>query len=370
MGTLPSSFASYTDKYFLRSLEILQKEALNPFVHAQIFIRKGPGRVFGVNEVVASINSVKRKSLTVYSLSEGSQYVPEEAIMVIEGRAQDVIPLETVVLGIISAETTKVNDKTILNTQQIKKRVKEVVEMAEGRDVIYFGARHWRYDMDAEISTAAFAGGAINASTDIGAAISGKEGVGTIPHSLECIFAWKYGMHRAVVESALAFDRHIDSSVLRIALVDFANKEIDDSLAVARALGKKLYGIRIDTCGENIMQGSGAFKEHKNEKYWHGQGVTIAGTYQVRIKLSEAGFSNVKIMLSSGFGDARKVKAFVDAEKELGVQLFDSLGIGQLFPMRAATMDLVSIGEEQNRLRQISKVGRYARSSTRLQKFI
>ena len=39
MTDLPKSPAPYTDKYFLRSKEVLQKEGLNPFIRAQLFIR-------------------------------------------------------------------------------------------------------------------------------------------------------------------------------------------------------------------------------------------------------------------------------------------------------------------------------------------
>ena len=71
-------------------------------------------------------------------------------------------------------------------------------------------------------------------------------------------------------------------------------------------------------------------------------------------------------MLSSGFGDIRKVRAFVKAEKELGIRLFDSLGVGQIFPVRAATMDIVGVGETIDNIRPISKVGRHEKSYKRL----
>ena len=38
---LPEDYKPYTDKYFLYANQILKAEGLNPFVRAQIFIRKG-----------------------------------------------------------------------------------------------------------------------------------------------------------------------------------------------------------------------------------------------------------------------------------------------------------------------------------------
>ena len=40
----------YTDKYFSRTKQILEAEGLNPFVRAQVFIRRGPGYLAGIDE--------------------------------------------------------------------------------------------------------------------------------------------------------------------------------------------------------------------------------------------------------------------------------------------------------------------------------
>ena len=366
-----TSLAPYTDKYFIRSVEILQKEDLNPYVRAQIFLRKGPGKICGIKESVSLIKKIYGSKVQVFSLQEGDKYDVKEVIMVLESKAQDVIMLETVILGIISAATTKANDNTSPQIKEITKKVKEIVRIVAGRPVIYFGARHWRYDLDEVIAQAAFAGGASDASTDAGAAKMGKEGVGTIPHALECIYAWKYGLKNAVVESTKAFDRHIDHSVPRVALVDFANREIDDALAVIRALGSRLTGIRIDTCWENAMQGSsGVLSEFADKKYWHSGGVTIAGVYKLKKIMIESGHSDVKVILSSGFGNIEKVTAFVKAEKVLGLRLFDTLGVGQLFPVRAATMDIVGVGETLETMIPIAKVGRHEKKNKRLQRVL
>lgn len=386
---LPEHFEAYSDKYFLRTDEILRREGLNPWVRAQLFIRKGPGEVRGIDEAIAIIDNysaLREHGGRVYALKEGETYSSAETLMVIEAPIQDIIALETLYLGVLSSETTRVNDGVEqLDLDAAEETMRAVVSAAQGRPVSYFGARHWRYDQDAAIASAAFAGGATGASTDIGAATGGKTGQGTIPHALENIYAWKYGKERAVVEATLAFDRHIAAEIPRIALIDYNNREIDDSIAVARELGKNLAAVRVDTCGENRAQGAlessqdplaaewraaGRYlpKDGSAEaKFWYGRGVTVTGVAAMRLALDAAGFNDVQIILTSGFGDPRKVEAFVDAEKKLGIRLFDSLGVGGIFhPCRTTTMDIVAVGDTPDSMLAISKVGRPYRPSNRL----
>ena len=190
--------------------------------------------------------------------------------------------------------------------------------------------------------------------------------------------AWKYGYDRAVLETLLAFDRHIDPAVPRIILCDYRNKEITDTLACAQALGNRLWGPRIDTCGENVGEGAMTnpgeevfeYDDGLNAQlkgYWRGNGVTISGVYAMRKALDEHGHGDMKIALSSGFADPKKVEAFVEAESLLGVKLFDMLGVGQVFESRAAKMDIVAVGEDLDHFVPISKVGRGYNPNPRLE---
>lgn len=387
---LPERFEPYSDKYFLRTHEILEREGLNPWVRAQVFVRKGPGEIRGIDEAIAMIDkytSLRANGGKIYTLPEGSQYGPRETMMVIEGPIQDIIALETLYLGAISAETTKRNEGiSTVDTEAAQENMRRVVELAGDRPVIYMGARHWSYRDDAALAAAAFAGGASSCSTDAGALQVGQTGVGTIPHALENIYAWRSGKNNAVVEATLAFDRVIDPSVPRVALIDYNNRELDDSVAVAEALNGRLSAVRVDTCGENIAQGAlispnsleaEAWRhsgitlpdvDAPGAKFWYGTGVTVTGVYALRKALDQHGFKDVKIILSSGFGDPEKVKAFVEAEKVLGVKLFDGLGVGGIMkPCRMATMDIVAVGDAPESMTSISKVGRPYNPNPRLE---
>ncbi|MBO4302489.1 hypothetical protein J5839_03990 [Methanosarcinaceae archaeon] len=390
----------YTDKYFLRTYDILQKEGLNPFVRAQVFVRKGPGTMAGSADAVSFIRAhsdIEKHGGRIYALEDGKTYDPLETLLLIEAPVLDIVRLETLYLGIISSSLARLNDHAVIDPAKVRENMKQITDAAEGRPVTYFGARHWHYSEDALISEAAVNGGACGASTDIGAAFAGKKGVGTIPHILETIFEKKYGRENAVCEATLAFDRDMDPAIPRIALIDYRNHEIDDALAVVRAL-PSLDAVRIDTCGENIGQGALSFDDLKNRdgsplpedeidrilekffgrnirysdipesdrEFWFGHGVTVTGVYAVKEALLRNGYDRTGVMLTSGFGNPEKVRAFARAEKMTGVRLFDSLGVGGIFESRDATMDVVSVGDSIDDMTPVSKAGRCYRPNPRL----
>ena len=395
-------FEKYTDKYFLRAYEILQKENLNPFVRAQIFVRKGPGTIFGMQEAVDFILShsdLEKNGGRIYALSDGDTYQPLETILLIEAPILDIIRLETVYLGIISSALAIHNDCQKLDLNAAQSRMQKIVDAAESRPVTYFGARHWHYTEDAPIAAAAVRGGAVGAATDAGAACLGKEGSGTIPHALENIFAWKEGSKNgpknAVKNATLAFDKHMPADISRVALIDYNNREIDDTLETVKAV-PSLFAIRIDTCGENIGQGALSFSDfngktsaekekkiqsffkserpllipEKDEKYWFGTGVSVSGVYVIRKALNDNDYGHIQIMLSSGFGDSAKVKAFTAAERLLGIRLFDSLGVGGIYDSRDSTMDIVAVGDSLDSMVPVSKVGRTYRPNPKLKRIV
>lgn len=345
---LPKNYEIYIDKYFLRAKEILIKENLNPVVKAQVFIRNANCRAHGINEAIAILTKYSNsKNLKVYAVPEGSLFEYGERLMIIEAPIQDIIDLETMYLGVISAETTLQNGEKDIDLKQIEENMKKIVDLIAPRPVSYFGARHWRYDRDWDIARACKKAGALNCSTDVGAQSFPPpfdKGIGTIPHALEAIYHWQYGIESAVSGATMAFDAHIPTIVPRIALVDYANREVLDSIIVTNMVGLKreVDAIRVDTCGENAMQGIVALASYR-------KGVSVDGVYILRKVLPE----KVKIILSSGFGNPNKVRGFLDTEKILGMKLFDALGVGGVFKSRMATMDIIEVEGKE-----IHKVGR------------
>lgn len=361
---LPQDYRPFVDKYFLRAKEILQKENLNPVIKAQVFIRKGNCTLYGINEAITIITKYGKVN-NLYALKEGTHFENGECLMTFEAPIRDVIDLETMYLGVLSTETTLKNGSNDIDLVSVQNNMENIVSLVGSRPVSYFGARHWRYDRDYDISKACFEAGAKSCSTDAGAKAWGEneKGVGTIPHALETIYHWKLGIESAVSESLMAFNRHMPPEIPRIALVDYRNRELIDSfyIVIEKSAHGKLDGIRIDTCGENVMEGALPSITEHYFPYWYGTGVTISGVYNIRKILNNSGYQDVKIMLSSGFGNPEKVKAFVDAEQQLGIKLFDGLGVGGVFDSRMATMDIIQVDGKD-----IHKAGRMPKDTSKL----
>jgi len=339
------------DKYFVRARDILVADRLNPWVNMQVFVRKGPGKAAGTEEaldLVVDNSNIEKAGGRIYAKKEGSSYEPRETQMNIIAPAQEIIALETAYLGVLSSAITLENDKKDIDLKQIQRNVEQIVELSGGRPIFYFGARHWHYLMDKAISKAAFDGGATDCSTDNGAEVVGKKGMGTIPHALENVYAYYFGLENAVVKSTEAFDKYMDKSIPRVALVDYANKEISDTIATMEALSNgmgetSLDAVRVDTCGENIAEGG---IPSDRRKYWTGEGVVAYSVAALRKAMDLTGYTNrTSIVLSSGFSNPEKVRASNEAEIYFGLRLYDSIGAGFLDGIRTATADIVAVGE-------------------------
>jgi nicotinate phosphoribosyltransferase len=136
-------------------------------------------------------------------------------------------------------------------------------------------------------------------------------------------------------------------------LVDFENDSVQTALDVARALGPKLWGVRLDTSGQlvdrSLWSELGDFDP---------RGVNERLVWKVRAALDEDGFEHVRIVVSGGF-DAEKIARFERA----GVPV-DAYGVGSslIRGENDFTADVVMTDG-----RASSKVGRRFRPSPRLE---
>src|SRR3979411_965629 len=96
-----------------------------------------------------------------------------------------------------------------------------------------------------------------------------------------------------------------------ITLVDFENDCVGTALKVARALGDRLYGVRIDTSetlvDKSVIPQMGTFKP---------TGVNPQLVWNVRQALDREGFQHVRIVVSGGF-TVEKNRHF-DKQEETG----------------------------------------------------
>jgi len=280
----------YTDKYFVRTREVLLADEHHPRVLMQVF---GKSRAFlgGIDEAIAILKlcTIEWHDLEVHALYDGEEIRPWETVLTIEGPYAAFAHLETLYAGVL-ARRTRVGTNT-----------REVVEAARPKDVMFFPARHDHWLVQTGDGYAAHIAGAIGVSTDAQASWWGSEGIGTVPHALIAA----YGGDTALATQKFA--EHMPKDVNIISLVDFDNDSVGTSLAVARALGPRLWGVRLDTSStlvdRSVIPQMGSFDP---------RGVNPQLVWNVRRALDAERFQHVKIVVSGGF-TAEKIRAFEDA---------------------------------------------------------
>jgi len=288
----------FSDKYFVRTKEVLEKDHRHVRVLMQVFCRK-EAVLCGMDEAIAilKLGAVNPENLRIKALHDGDRIRPLDTVMTIEGDYSTFAHLETVYLGVLARGTA------------VATAVRRMVDAAEGRPVLFFPARFDHYKVQETDGYAAFISGAINVSTDAQGSLWGGEGIGTIPHGLIAAYGGD------TVRAAKAFDKYMFKDISRIVLVDFQNDCIRTSLEVAKVLGKKLWGVRFDTASDlrdKSVKGRG-----KNS-----YGVSPELCRKARKAFDAAGFSHIKIIISGGF-DEEKIRHFV----KINVP-FDAVGIG------------------------------------------
>ncbi len=326
----------YSDKYFVRARETLLKDGYSPVVKMQVF-GKAKAYLGGMDEAIAILKlcSDDWEALTVHALYDGDEIEPWETVMTIEGPYASFAQLETLYLGVL-ARRTRVGTNT-----------RRVVDAARPKTVMFFPARHDHWLVQTGDGYAAHIAGAIGVSTDAQASWWGSEGVGTVPHALIAAYDGD------TVLATQKFAELMDPSTSIITLVDYDNDCVGTSLAVARAMGERLSGVRLDTSenlvDESIVPQMGTFRP---------TGVNPQLVWNVRNALDAEGFEHVEIVVSGGF-TVEKIRAFEAAEVPV-----DSYGVGSsLFSGSFDfTADIVRVDG-----RPESKAGREERPNPRLE---
>jgi nicotinate phosphoribosyltransferase len=335
----------YSDSYFVLTKELLEAEDRHPRVTMQVFA-KHHGLLGGIDEAIAVLRQGAGRSsgggwepgweqLRVRALFEGDEVAPHETVLTIEGDYTLFAHLETVYLGSLARRSL------------VMTNVREVVDAAHGKQVIFFPARHDHWLVQTGDGWAAHVAGAIGVSTDANASWWGGRGIGTVPHAL--IAAYGGDTVAAGRDFAARFGKEINVVVL----VDFHNDSVAEAVALADALGDDLWGVRLDTSERLVDR---ALQGRPDEERLHGVVPELAEA--VREGLDRAGHERVKIVVSGGF-DAAKIARFEAAGAPV-----DSYGVGSAL-LRGEfdfTADVVELDG-----RPAAKVGRELRPNPRLQ---
>ncbi|MYE13886.1 MAG: nicotinate phosphoribosyltransferase [Gammaproteobacteria bacterium] len=328
----------YSDKYFLRTRDVLRADGHRPNVLMQVF-GKTASMLCGMDEAVALLKlaSDDWSALAVRALHDGDAIEPFETVMTIEGPYDAFAHLETLYLGVLARQT------------RIATRTRDAVRAARPKDVLFFAGRHDHWSVQARDGYAAHVAGAVGAATDTQAALWGGTGFGTLPHAAIAAYGGD------TVLAATKFAEHLPESVDLVVLVDFENDSVGTSLAVARALGERLYGVRLDTSGtlvdRSVVPQMGQFDP---------RGVNAQLVCNVRDALDDAGFERVRIIASGGF-DAARIRRF-----EAEAVPVDAYGIGSSLVANDGAFDFTA-DIVQTDGRPSAKVGRALRPNPRLE---
>ena len=149
---------------------------------------------------------------------------------------------------------------------------------AGDRLVISFGGRRVHPSVAPVIERSSFIGGFDGVALLKSAEIIGIEAMGTMPHALILLYG-------DTVDATRAFHEKLGKTTKTIALIDTFQDEKFEALRVAEALGKKLYGVRLDTPGSR-------------------RGDFFRILEEVRWELDMRGHKQVKLFVSGGLDEA------------------------------------------------------------------
>jgi len=336
----------YSDAYFNHTKRVLEVDEHRPHVLVQVFQKK-KAILGGMDEAIAILRECVGHyasdgawvagwdALTVKALEDGDAIEPWETVLSVEGDYALFCHLETTYLGSLARRTL------------VATNVHGVVEAARGKPIMYFPARHDHYRVQTGDGYAAHVAGAIGVSTDAQASWWGGKGYGTVPHGLIAAYGGD------TVKASERFAAIVGDETNIVVLVDFDNDSVTTALAVARALGDRLWGVRLDT--SNTMVDRSLWDELGD---FDPRGVNERLVRKVRAALDEDGFERIRIVASGGFTVA-KIEEF----ERRGVPV-DAYGVGSslIRGENDFTADIVMTDG-----RPTGKVGRRFRPNERLE---
>jgi len=258
-----------TDIYFVRTMQVLKAKKIDKWVKAEFIAKRFPedygwGVLAGIEEAAYLLKDLK---ISARAMKEGTIFRAFEPVMEIEGRYTDFGLFETSLLGLLC------------QASGVATKAARCKKAAGDRRVISFGARRIHPVVAPMVERNAFIGGCDGVSVVKNAELIGEEPSGTMPHALILIMG-------DTVKATQAFDEVIPPKVKRVSLIDTFNDEKIEAIRVAEALGKKLFGIRLDTPSSR----RGDFQKIIEEIRW---------------ELDLRGFGHVKIYVSGGLDEKR-----------------------------------------------------------------
>lgn len=290
----------YVANYFFIAEEIIKKAKPDAIVTMQFFQRKNDAILAGIDEALNFLEeNTDTSKYTIKYLPEGTLINNLDVVLELEGKYQEFGIFEGVIDGILARSTS-----IATNSYHCKKA-------ANGKQVIYMGDRGDHYINQEIDGHAVEVGGLVGHSTMAGSRNNPDVIFGSIPHVLIQHF------NGNLLEAMNYYKQMFPQEKELIALVDYSNDVIKDSLIVLKALGSQLHGVRVDTSKNMIDH---MFDNEKNREQY--KGVCVEQIKRLRKALDENNGKHVKIIVSSGF-DPQKIADFEASNAPV-----DAYGVG------------------------------------------
>jgi nicotinate phosphoribosyltransferase len=352
--SFPDDISARTDAYFNRTRAIVQKFGDRKVTYA-VFLRRpvvcAPRLMLEWLDAVAAERGEKFDIELTHP--EGAWVGAGEPLAYITGNFTALADLETIFLQKIGAACVAAH-----NAFQMCVALPRVAFLAmdarhcagaEMQDIMAYAASVGSAAAKRE-GARGFVG---NANDWTAHYFNAPAGYGTMPHAL-------IGYAGSTLRAAEMFVEAFPGEDLTV-LVDYFGREVSDTLDVCRRFpqlaedGK--LAVRLDTHGGRFLEGldpqesyavlerhaPGALRRYRSQnelRYLIGTGVSAAAIWRMREVLDEAGFSDVRIVASSGFG-VEKCSVMADAHTPI-----DVVGTGSFIPEQwsetYATADIVA----------------------------
>lgn len=290
-----------TDVYFERTVQVLKAAGIRKHVVMEVRATHLPqsydwGIFVGVEEALHLLEGLP---VDVDGLEEGSVFRAGEPVLRVSGEYTQFGVYETSLLGILC------------QASGVATKAARCKKAAGHRLLLSFGARRMHPAIAPMIDRAAYIGGCDGVSVTMSAELLGIKPSGTMPHALILLIG-------DTVEALKWFDKVIDPSVPRVALIDTFNDEKFEAIRCAEALGEKLVAVRFDTPGSR-------------------RGDMLELLREVRWELDIRGFKHVKLFVSGGLDEYEILKLN---------EVADAYGVGTSIsnaPTINFAMDIVEI---------------------------
>ena len=354
--TSDAEISAWTDTYFRRTRMIIERYGDLPVTYA-MFMRRpvvsAPRLAIHWLHAVAEARGIPIKIEVAHE--EGHRVGAGEPIFYVTGSFRFLVELETLLLmrlgpACVAAANAYQMCADLPRTGFLAMDARHCAgtEMAE---LMAYAASVGSRRAQRKVGAIGFIGNATDATAHY---FGQAAGLGTMPHAL-------IGYAGSTLRAAEMFYETFPQSKLLTVLVDYFGREVSDTLEICRRFSDLAargdLAIRLDTAGSRFVEGldpptsyatlerfaPAAIRGYRDDtqlQYLVGPGVSAAAIWHLRQALDGAGFGQVKIVASSGFGPAR---CRMMAEAKVPI---DIIGTGSFLPDRwpetYATADIIS----------------------------